>query len=110
MAVKSARFLKPAEMELNEAAEYYESEKTGLGMQFLACLQSTLAQAIDFPEGGPLVDYARRRRDVRRYQFERPFPYDLIGTVMGAELVVLAVAHHKREPRYWISRVDRLKA
>lgn len=34
----------------------------------------------------------------------RRFPYHLIYTVEGDELIVTAVAHHKRRPFYWSRR------
>jgi len=41
-----------------------------------------------------------RRRVLRR------FPYSIVFLLEPAEIVIVAVAHHKRRPGYWIGRVS----
>jgi len=41
--------------------------------------------------------------EVRRCLVNR-FPYGVIYGIDGEEVVVIAVAHLKREPNYWIDR------
>lgn len=41
---------------------------------------------------------------IRRALLPR-FPYTLIFIDMGAEVRVIAVAHVKREPGYWLERI-----
>jgi hypothetical protein len=41
-----------------------------------------------------------RKRSLKR------FPYHLIYLVQNQELLILAIAHHKRDPFYWIDRLE----
>jgi plasmid stabilization system protein ParE len=36
------------------------------------------------------------------------YPYDLVYSVRADEIVVLAVAHHSRQPEYWADRLRNL--
>ena len=109
MLLTEARLLSLAERELEEAFDFYSAERPALGQQFADCVEATLLQALHFPEAGTLVTHPRLRRTVRRFQVHDPFPYDLVAAVMGDELVVVAVAHHKRRPTYWIRRMAALR-
>lgn len=104
-----ARFIKPAEIEFNEAADFYDAEQPGLGVSFSECVEATLLRAMHFPGAGSPSSDPRLRSRVRRFQVDHPFPYDLIVTVLEDELVVIAVAHHSREPDYWSSRMKKLQ-
>jgi toxin ParE1/3/4 len=91
-------FLRLAEHELNEAAQYYELEEPGLGSSFLEevdrCVQSIEAH----PEAGRVLRGAFRRRRLRR------FPYALLYRVKPTGIRILAVMNLKRRPMYWIGR------
>ena len=45
--------------------------------------------------------------EIRRFLFAR-FPYSLIYGIDHETIVVIAVAHQHREPRYWADRVDKI--
>ena len=62
-----ASFHDLAKVELNEAAQYYEAESTGLGGQFLAEAERTIATILEYPESSPLVRGSVRRRLLRRF-------------------------------------------
>jgi toxin ParE1/3/4 len=96
--------LEPAELERDQAIEWYEGERQGLGLQFFERYETAVQHALRFPESGSLVTDRRLVRDVRRHVFDQ-FPYDLITTVAREQLVVVAVAHHKRRPGYWRKRL-----
>ena len=59
------------------------------------------------PEAGSPFQHRRVKRMVRHYRVTK-FPYDVVVTVEGDELVVLAVSAHKRRPGYWIRRLKNL--
>jgi hypothetical protein len=46
------------------------------------------------------------RTDVRPRVLQR-FPYSIIYLVERNEIVIVAVAHHKRRPGYWLDRLRR---
>lgn len=91
-------FHRLAELELEEAAHYYESISTGLGTTFVnsieACAQSILA----FPRSGRTI------RGQIRQRLARGFPYAIVYTGIGDRIRVLAVMHTKRRPSYWAGR------
>jgi hypothetical protein len=105
MLLTEARFIKPAELEFEKAFDHYARERPDLGQQFANCVEATILHAMHFPDAGTQIFHPRLRRTVRRFQVHEPFPYDLIAAVVDVDLVVIAVAHHKRRPTYWIKRI-----
>jgi plasmid stabilization system protein ParE len=95
---RSIRRHPEAEAELLAAAEWYDDE-AGLGADFLAEVRAFSARITDAPESfppDPEIEEVRRAR-VRR------FPYSLVFTVHDEEVFILAVAHVRREPGYWLA-------
>lgn len=91
-------FNRLARQELLEAMAYYEAEASGLGDRFLSAVEKVVAELVEFPESAPIV-----RRDIRRKLVPR-FPYSLLYKRRGEEIRILAVAHQKRRPFYWVGR------
>lgn len=97
--MNSVRFNLLAEEELFEAASRYESERPGLGQEFLDAVSQSLAFAVRFPRAAP-----RARGPIRSLIVSR-FPYSVLYRPLErGGLRVLAVAHHKRRPEYWRGR------
>lgn len=98
------QFEPEAAAELAEAALWYDEQHPGLGGTFLAAVESTLLTIDQWPDAAPLVaqlpaDLAVRHAAVRR------FPYRVAFLMHEDAIRVLAVAHTRRRPRYWASRV-----
>ena len=87
-----------AETEINEAADYYDLESSGLGGVFLDEVERALAQVTDFPDAAAPVRAGVHRRLLRK------FPYALLYSLRADEIRILAVAHQKRRPFYWHGR------
>jgi toxin ParE1/3/4 len=88
-----------AEVEMEEAAAFYETREEGLGIDFLAAVVEAIQRAVDHPAAGTPVDAQRRRVYTRR------FPYAVVYRVLsGGRLRVLAVADLRRRPWYWRGR------
>jgi len=87
-----------ARRELNEAAQYYESESPGLGAAFLDEVERCGHALVNFSEAGPLITETIRRRLVSR------FPYALLYSIKPERVRVLAVMNLKRRPMYWVGR------
>jgi plasmid stabilization system protein ParE len=96
----SYRFLSPAEEEMSEAALFYELALAGLGTQILDDVQRAIDSLLIYPYAGEFID-----SDLRRALLHR-FPFSLIYTIEGDSIVIIAVAHHGRDPEYWKSRVN----
>lgn len=91
-----------ARRELFEASAYYDGESRGLGSIFLDAVEQALERLAVHPRAGRRVLGATRSYLIAR------FPYSLVYRIEKASsrerLFVLAVAHHKRRPRYWAGR------
>ena len=88
-----------AEQELVDAATYYEEQKLGLGLEYLEEVERAVNFLIRYPKAGSEV-----RASIRRLVLPR-FPYSLLYRVFeGDQVRILAVAHHRRRPQYWLSR------
>jgi plasmid stabilization system protein ParE len=94
-----ARFLGPAETEIAEAVAYFDEQRPGLGDRFEQDLQDTVASVTERPLSGK-----RLTESVRQKRF-RTFRYNLIYVIDGDEAIIVAVAHHRRRPGYWLGRL-----
>jgi toxin ParE1/3/4 len=91
-------FHEEADEELKAAAEYYESAEEGLGEAFLRSVEFGLRQIQLYPLAWSILF-----DDVRRYLVPR-FPYALVYRIERDRVFILAVAHTRRRPRYWLGR------
>lgn len=92
------RLVRAAETEMFRAADRYDDERPGLGDRFLREVEHTLEGAVLAPLRWPLVDEQHRRRLVKQ------FPYSIFYRIVDDTVVVVAIAHHKRQPGYWRQR------
>ena len=99
----AVRYLRIAESELLDAAEYYDAQAAGLGRRLVEDVETTVARIIEQPTLGQVVQGNLRQRLLIH------FPYRLIYSYLNNEITVLAVAHFKRLPSYWIKRNERLR-
>lgn len=88
-----------ADAEVTEAARYYELQVEDLGVSFLEELDAALDRIIAHPKASPLVG-----RDVRRAVLRR-FPYSVFYAIESDRIWIIAVAHQKRRPNYWLDRL-----
>lgn len=97
---RQLRVGKDAEIELAEAALWYESKRAGLGVELIAALDAVLARLRDEPAAFQAwhTSTSTRRAVVPRLPFVVFFP--VVGDTVG----VWAIAHAKRRPGYWVGR------
>lgn len=89
----------PALAELHAAAAFYTLKgNVELGLAFVAEFERAANLVLANPQLGAVFRGTRRR-----YIFRR-FPYSIIYQATVEELQILAVAHQKRRPGYWIRR------
>ena len=92
------RFLSIANQEVDDAVAWHNEQAHGLGRDFLDELDRVVRLIRTYPLVATEVD-----SEIRRLLFSR-FPYSLIYGIDQETIVVIAVAHHHREPRYWADR------
>lgn len=94
------KFFLPAQWELDDAVAWYNEQSPKLGIEFLDDLDRVIRRIALFPESGTEVE-----QGVRRCLLSR-FPYGVFYSRDNEVLLVIAVAHLHREPRYWIDRMN----
>jgi plasmid stabilization system protein ParE len=89
-----------ADQEVSDAVEWYEEQAEGLSRAFLDELDRAVRLVRTFPLIATQIE-----PEIRRFLFIR-FPYSLVYGIDRNTIVVIAVAHQHREPRYWADRVE----
>ncbi|MDZ8026430.1 MAG: type II toxin-antitoxin system RelE/ParE family toxin [Nostoc sp. DedQUE11] len=84
--------------ELNEAHSWYDSQKPGLGDEFLDCVDETVNRISQMPESYVIVCGDIRRAVVRR------FPYAVYYRIVSSRVIVTAIFHSRRDPKSWQTR------
>src|SRR5579862_5915267 len=88
-----------AEVDITDAAVWYEGQKPGLGYEFIAEVEAAIASAAENPFRYPCL---RRKPEVRRVLTKR-FPYRVFFIRRPSEIVVFRVLHGARHDRDWTS-------
>ncbi len=89
-----------AEAEHLESVAYFESKRAGLGASYLAEFEKIMGIVCKTPHRYPVEKYP----DVRCIRMKR-FPFTILFREAFGTVQVLAVAHNRRRPQYWLSRL-----
>ena len=92
-------FLEIAQIELDDAIEYYNYEVPGLGDAFLTEVLNPLDRIGEFPEAWQTCSNRTRRCQTRR------FPYGVTYQIREQEILIVAIANLHRKPDYWKDRI-----
>jgi len=102
--VTQVRFAPEVPDELAKVVVWYEGKRQGLGGEFLDEIGAVLPLVGSRPRSFPRLHDVDAKLEIRRALLAR-FPYALVFLVREEEVRVLAVAHAKRRPGYWLGRV-----
>lgn len=91
--------------ELAEAASWYETRQSGLAIRFLQEIDQARYAIQSRPLSFPRLANTAGDLEIRRALLPR-FPYAVVFLELPTEIRVLAVAHAKRRPDYWLNRVQ----
>lgn len=86
-------FRPEARAEALAARDWYERRSPGLGLEFARCVDAALAAIARSPHAFPLIHGGCRQILLRK------FPYSLVYRAGTEELLVVAIFHHRRNPR-----------
>lgn len=98
---RTLRVSPEAEAELQSAAIWYEEKRPGLGIELVAVVDKAFESILENPEACPLW---RADRPYRKC-FLKHFPYVAFFRTDAATVEIVAVAHAKRNPGYWLDRL-----
>jgi toxin ParE1/3/4 len=87
-----------ADIELEEAAFYYEKRSEGLGDDFIEEFERTIERIVSSP-----TRYRKVHGNIRQLRLSR-FPFNVVYEIYENDIYILAVAHVRRRPFYWIQR------
>ena len=93
------RFLPAAEADLLKEVTYYSNAREGLGIKFHAAVSAAVMKAVASPDSGASLPKGTRSRLVKG------FPFSVVYRASDIELLVVAVAHHRRRPDYLSGRI-----
>jgi len=94
----SFRILLEASEELEACVNYYNSQRSNLGTEFLAEFESTAKRILKLPNAVRTVGEDVRSKPIHR------FPFYVLYRSLEDEITIIAVAHRRRRPRYWLDR------
>jgi plasmid stabilization system protein ParE len=94
----SVDFDPDARAEFLEAVNYYEDCQAGLGRRFRIAVEAAVQSVAETP-----FRYRVLHAPFRRYLLTN-FPYSIIYCIEPENILIIAIAHTKRKPGYWIKR------
>jgi plasmid stabilization system protein ParE len=87
-----------AAREANEAVDYYDGMRPGLGDDFRSELEAALARIQENPQL-----YAAETGSIRICPLHR-FPYSVYYEELADRIWIAAIGHQSLRPRYWAGR------
>ena len=95
------QFHPASEAEYLEYVGYYESCLPGLGEELIKELEALVNIVADSPQAWKIeIAPGIRRAPLRR------FPLSVIYRHISGNIQILAIAHDRRRPQYWLGRLE----
>jgi plasmid stabilization system protein ParE len=95
-----------ARAELRSAAIWYDERRPGLGDEFISEISTSLDRVRGAPESYSAWPGTRAEDPLIRKATIQRFPYVIAFEKHAQHVLVLAVAHAKRRPLYWLTRAN----
>lgn len=88
-----------ARAELRAARNWYYQRSPLSAIAFAQTVDKAISSIKEAPNTYPLADHGTRKFVLQR------FPFSIFYRAWETEVVIVAVAHEKRRPGYWSSRM-----
>lgn len=98
MILRDLIILPEAEQDSKEAYAWYSQQESGLGEEFLRCVDACIQSVRRNPEMYRVVFESYRRAVLRR------FPYVIFYEFVDETIIVYSVFHCSQDPKKWRSR------
>ncbi len=95
----SVKFHPHARAEIREARNWYFERSPLSAIAFAQTVENAIFRIREAPNTFPLADHGTRKFVLQR------FPFNIFYLIRETEIVIVAVAHQKRRPGYWSSRL-----
>ena len=92
------RLRRLAQVDYDEAVDFYESREAGLGGRFAEALDIVLQQISVQPNRYPETEPGIREADLRHW------PFSIVYEMLEDHVSVIAVFHSARDPSVWRKR------
>ncbi len=94
------RYLSVAVDEFEEAVNFYNKQRSGLGFEFAAEVKNALGLISQNPEAwSPFSERSRKCLTNR-------FPYNIIYQEREDHILIVGMMHQKRDPVHWKQRIE----
>lgn len=99
-------FRPEVEADVAEAAAWYETRQTGLGLRFA----EAVFEVWDALAENPRINARRHLTKDLRWRYPARFPYRIVYEIdeVRREVVVLAVLHASRHESHWQTRAEKM--
>ncbi len=97
--MKRLGFHPEARNEAHTATIWYHERSRAAALSFARAVAEGVQSIREHPEAWPIWKGEVRRRVLRR------LPYSIFYLIEGELVVIVAVAHHKLRPGYWLPRL-----
>jgi len=97
--VRKLEYLDEAVDEAESAARWYAERSGSAAAGFAGEIDAAIAAIEQHPDAWPAYDHGTRHYLLRRY------PFSVVYRVESARILIVAVAHGRRRPGYWKSRL-----
>jgi len=94
------KFHPEARIDLREGKAFYRKRSPLAALAFAQQIDAAVANIVEAP-----LRYAVGECGTRELVLPRRFPYTVVYRFRAEEIVIVAVAHHSREPGYWHQRM-----
>lgn len=91
-------FRRAARLDLLEARNWYDAQRSGLGDEFARAIDSAIGRIGEQPAAYAEVGHGARRAVLL------DFPYAIFFRVHANRIEIIAVFHHRRNPQVWQAR------
>ncbi|TPV95419.1 MAG: type II toxin-antitoxin system RelE/ParE family toxin [Myxococcales bacterium FL481] len=89
-----------AEAEFLAAVAWYSERSPKTARRFLSLVRRTMQSIAASPTHGVPFDHGTRRRVLKQ------FPFSVIYLEDDNEVTIIAIAHARRRPSYWVDRIE----
>lgn len=86
-------------VDLEQSTVFYFKIDPLLELRFSDCIDRAIEQITNDPNAWPFLV-----GDVRRFVVDT-FPFSVLYSIEPSHILILAVAHHSRDPEYWKVRL-----